>query len=178
MRQFIFICIIVLLSGKGTAQSLTDCTFSTCSFRTDELTGLAGEASAIGLSGDAVALSPGFIEVLLAIAEELPSTPPDEEPDEDEPEEPDEEKPDEEIPGDTPTSVTSVEESVSVSVAGNLLHIKCSCESRLAVYTMTGQPVVLREVVGDTDIPLPSSGLYIILLQNPSIHKVYKVESR
>ena len=53
MRQFIFICIAALFSTKGAAQSLTDCTLSACSFQTDELTGLAGEASAVSLSSNA-----------------------------------------------------------------------------------------------------------------------------
>lgn len=60
MRQFIFICIAALFSTKGAAQSLTDCTLSACSFQTDELTGLAGEASAVSLSSNATSLVARF----------------------------------------------------------------------------------------------------------------------
>lgn len=164
MRQFIFICIAALFSTTGAAQSLTDCTLSACSFQTDELTGLAGEASAVSLSSNATSLSPGFIEALLAVVEDVPPTPPEGEP----------EKPDE----DNPTAVDPVEEAVSVSVAGNVLHIKCTHESRLTVYAMTGHLVIQREAIGYTEIRLPASGPYVIVVQNPSMHKVYKVSSR
>lgn len=169
MRQFIFICIAALFSTKGAAQSLTDCTLSTCGFQTDELTGLAGEASAMSLSCNAASLSPGFIEVLLAMAEDVPPTPPEEGPDEGKPEEPDE---------DNPTAVDPIEETVSVSVTDNVLHIKCTHENRLTVYTMTGHLVVQREVIGYAEIRLPTSGPYVIVVQNPSMRKVYKVSSR
>lgn len=171
MRQFIFICIAALLSAKGAAQSLTDCTLSACGFQTDELDGLAGEASAASLSSNAASLSPGFIEALLAAQAEDAEEEPDPEP-------PIVPEPEPEPDEDNPTAIDPVEDAVSVSVAGNVLHVKCTRESRLAVYAMTGHPVILREVIGDTEVWLPASGPYVIVVQNPSMRKVYKAGNR
>lgn len=156
MRKFLFILIgIASLHGRVAAQTLTDCTISACSINTEMLTGLAGEACAVSLAGDGTGLVPGFIEVLLSEAVDVPDDPVDEE----------------------PTSVDQVEASVKIAVEGHRLRVNCSQPHELAVFNLSGK-LVLKDKVEMESVSVLAPGVYVVVLWDQASRNVYKINIR
>lgn len=164
MRQFVFLLIcIASLSGRAAAQTLTDCTISSCSINAEMLTGLAGEACAVSLTGDETGLTPGFIEILLSEAVDVPETPPVDIPDD--------------PAGEDPTSVDQAVQPVKIAVDGHRLWVYCSRPYELAVYNLSGNLVTRKKVEMESVSVLPS-GVYVVVLWDQASRNVYKINVR
>lgn len=158
MRQIVFILIcIACLHVRAMGQALTDCTISACSINAEMLTGMMGEASVSAFAGNETALMPGFIEVLLSTAVDIPKDPVDTDPS-----------------VDVPTSVEQVEASVKIVVNGNLLQVYCDQFSWLTIYNLSGNMIVRKSVNMECVSPL-ASGMYIVVVQNQKNREVFKV---
>lgn len=156
MKQFVFLLIcIASLSGRAAAQTLTDCTISSCCINAEMLTGVAGEACAVSLAGDETGLTPGFIEVLLSEAVNVPDDPADEE----------------------PTSVDQMEQPVKITIEGHRLRVNCSRPCELTVYNLSGNSVVRKKIDMESIFVLPSS-VYIVVLKDQMFQNVYKINIR
>ena len=164
MRHILFILIgIACLHGRSAAQTLSDCTISSCNINTGMLTGLMGEASAVTLAGNETGLTPGFIEVLLSEAVDVPETPPVDLPDDPAVEE--------------PTSVDQAEQPVKIAVDGHRLWVYCSRPYELAVYNLSGNLVTRKKVEMESVSVLPS-GVYVVVLWDQASRNVYKINIR
>lgn len=156
MRHILFILIgIACLHGRSAAQTLSDCTISSCNINTEMLTGLMGEACAVTLSGNETGLTPGFIEVLLSEAVDLPDDPAVEE----------------------PTSVDQVGQSLKIAVEGHRLRVNCNQPRELAVYNLSGN-LVARKRVEMESVSVLASGVYVVVLWDQASRNVYKINIR
>lgn len=164
MRHILFILIsIACLHGRSAAQTLSDCTISSCNINTEMLTGLMGEACAVTLSGNETGLTPGFIEVLLSEAVDVPDAPPGDLPDDPAVEE--------------PTSVDQVGQSLKIAVEGHRLRVYCNQPRELAVYNLSGN-LVARKRVEMESVSVLASGVYVVVLWDQASRNVYKINIR
>ncbi|MBR5297744.1 MAG: hypothetical protein IKU29_07760 [Parabacteroides sp.] len=154
-RHFLFsIIYIIACFSSVKAQSLSDLTISAYSLNTEEITATMGETN-ISSSFNSHILSPGFIEVLLAEAVEIPDNPIEEEPE-------------------NPTSVDQLENSITIKTTRNLLQIYCSQPHLLTIFNIKGVMILKEKIELDYNKHL-STGIYILILHNEKDEKVYKI---
>ena len=163
-RHFLFsIIYIITCFSSVKAQTLSDLTVSAYSLNTKEITATMGETNISSTFNSAI-LSPGFIEVLLAEAIEIPDTPNEEE----------SEEPEINTPED-PTSVNQIDISIKIKTKNHLLQIHSPLPSLLNIYNIRGAMILKEKIFLDFNRNL-STGIYLLIIQNEQEEKVYKIK--
>ena len=173
MKPLVFILLMLLcFQGKVTAQQLTNGTLSSCTIQGEQLTGIMGDANAFNLENGTDRLAAGFIEALLAEAEEIteepdvdptnPPTPPDDEDDEDEEKD--------------PTAIETIQESLQIAVCEQQLTIHSLHPFDVEVYHLSGY-LVLRKSNTTEVTKYLAKGIYLVVILDLDGRKIYKVSA-